>query len=199
MYSCKLCNYVTKNKNNYTRHSETEKHIINMETKIEKKLYDELNETCKKLEETNKTLTKEIEKLKNQVEIYKEICIKTSNKIKYNNIITNNINYVINNYGNAPPLEKMSNFTIGNINMDDKTQREVFVKEIIYYYKNNSLHKYLGDHIVKTYKKTDPKEQSFHTTDASRCNYIVKLKNTPLTDDDTEITSSWKKDSILFI
>ena len=45
----------------------------------------------------------------------------------------------------------------------------------MYHYKNKSLHKLIGDHIVKNYKKDDIRLQSFHTTDVARCNYLIKL------------------------
>jgi len=45
----------------------------------------------------------------------------------------------------------------------------------MYHYKNKSLHKLIGDHIVKNYKKDDIRIQSFHTTDVARCNYLIKL------------------------
>ncbi len=45
----------------------------------------------------------------------------------------------------------------------------------MYHYKNKSLHKLIGDYIVKNYKKDDIRIQSFHTTDVARCNYLIKL------------------------
>jgi hypothetical protein len=45
----------------------------------------------------------------------------------------------------------------------------------MYHYKNKSLHKLIGDHIVKNYKKDDIRLQSFHTTYVARCNYLIKL------------------------
>ena len=49
--------------------------------------------------------------------------------------------------------------------MEDDTMIESFIENIIYSYNNKCLHKLIGDHIIKNYKKDDLKLQSFHTTD----------------------------------
>jgi len=59
--------------------------------------------------------------------------------------------------------------------MNDDTKIDKLIDDIVYFYNNNSLHKMIGDHIIKLYKKEDLKDQSFHTTDVSRRKYVVKL------------------------
>ena len=77
-------------------------------------------------------------------------------------------------YKDAPPLLKLDNFKINDLDCDDSEQRKELVETIIYNSKLGSLDKLLGEHIVKYYKKEDPKTQSFHTTDCSRLNYLVR-------------------------
>ncbi len=39
------------------------------------------------------------------------------------------------------------------------------------------MHKLIGDHIIKHYKKDDLNLQSFHATDIARRKYLVKLED----------------------
>jgi hypothetical protein len=41
-------------------------------------------------------------------------------------------------------------------------------------YKNKVLHKFIGDILVKAYKKKDPKDQGLWATDSSRMTYAIK-------------------------
>jgi hypothetical protein len=87
---------------------------------------------------------------------------------------TSALKYVNMVYKDAPPLLKLDNFKINNLDSDDVEQRKELVETIIYNSKLGSLDKLLGEHIVKYYKKEDPKTQSFHVTDCSRLNYLVR-------------------------
>ena len=49
-----------------------------------------------------------------------------------------------------------------------------FVSIISYNHTQCCLHQYLGDFIVKYYKKDDPKQQSVWSSDVSRLTYIIK-------------------------
>ena len=51
-----------------------------------------------------------------------------------NNNITNNITYVNKNFGSAPPLEKISNFVINGIDINDSEQHDKFIDNIIYHH-----------------------------------------------------------------
>ena len=48
------------------------------------------------------------------------------------------------------------------------------IASLVYNFNNNCLHKYLGDFIVKYYKKNDPAQQSLWNSDVSRLTYIIK-------------------------
>jgi K+-sensing histidine kinase KdpD len=83
------------------------------------------------------------------------------------------LKYANDKFNNAPVLMPLENFNINNLSFDNEQDREQLIETLIYNAKQKSLDKLLGDHIVKCYKKDNPEEQSFHTTDCSRLNYIV--------------------------
>lgn len=112
--------------------------------------------------------------------------------------------YIQQNYSDAPPLERLetteyakltyepdiNNNTIQKIQIqdnvsnnsnnfndndsDDEDKNDNLMLILIYNYNNNTLHKFLGDFIVKNYKKEDPAQQSIWNSDVSRLTYIIK-------------------------
>jgi hypothetical protein len=122
-----------------------------------------------------KLLEKENEKLEEVNKILKENSGKIINNTQNNTINIGSINYVNEHFKDAPPLEKITNFIINGIDTNDASQHDKFIEDVIYYNKNKILHQLLGDHIVDLYKKNDLNKQSFHTTDTSRLNYVVRI------------------------
>ncbi len=192
MYQCSLCNYNTTDKSNINHHNKTKKHINNKET-YEKKIKEEnenellilkqkkIDELEKKLIEVEKEKEllikeKEIEKLEMKAQIYKELSEKPKN-VNNGIIINNNLTYVNKHFKDAPPLKKITNYMLNGIDLEDDTQIDKLTENIIYSYKNNCLHKLIGDHIIENYKKDDIKLQSFHATDVARRKYLVKLED----------------------
>lgn len=96
----------------------------------------------------------------------------TSNNDNKSNISA--LTYANKNFTDAPSLEKINNFNINNYDCSKQDEKEKMIDLIINSYESNSLHKLLGDHIIKYYKKDKTHDQSFHTTDSSRLNYIVR-------------------------
>ena len=198
MYICNYCNYETQDKSGFSHHNKTKKHINNKEV-YDKKLKEEnenelLKLKQKKIEELEKKLVeiekekekellikdKEIEKLEMKAQIYKELSEKAkniNNGIIINANNTNNLNYVNKHFKNAPPLKKISNYTINGINLEDDNHIDQLTEKIIYSYNNKCLHKLIGDHIVENYKKDDLNLQSFHATDVARRKFLVKLED----------------------
>lgn len=199
-FRCDICDYVTIHRTALYTHNNTKKHHdkIKSSQNINKinigdllKENDNLRTIINEKEQDFTTKIKEYEKIINDKnkEIEKLTLV---NEIYKNNKTTNNINtvnYIINNYNTTPPLDKINNFIIDGINADDDALQDEFIQKVIYYYKNKSLHKLIGDHIVINYKKQNIKEQSFHATDVARCNYLVKLKGS------SKNNSFWKKDN----
>jgi hypothetical protein len=178
MYNCQLCNYSTDERGNFSRHKKQKKHLENMEKVSE---VDKLKSQLKEMETVYKhkleIMEKEKEKLEAVIKVYEEKGTKTinNNNTQNNTINIGSINYVNEHFKDAPPLEKITNFIINGIDTNDVSQHDKFIDDVIYHHKNKILHQLLGDHIVDLYKKTDLNKQSFHTTDTSRLNYVVRV------------------------
>jgi len=108
------------------------------------------------------------------------------------------LQYLINNYKTSPPFKIMDDISsIQNNggdydndapdNNDPVTNNTLFVENLIFKYKHNLLVKYLGDYIIKKYKKNDPSQQSVWNSDVSRLSYIIRHK---INDDNVE----WRTD-----
>ena len=94
---------------------------------------------------------------------------------------TNNItykisvkNYVQQHYPEAPPLLCLPDYE--QLTYDEETNEpdDDFISTLVYNYNNHCLHKYLGDFLIKYYKKDDPSQQSVWSSDISRLTYVIK-------------------------
>ncbi len=185
MYNCEICNYSTTERGNFSRHKKQKKHLDNIKKtdevdKLKSKIKEMEIEYNHKLElmESNykhKLEIMEKEKLEAVIKVYEEKDNKTINNTQNNTINIGSINYVNEHFKDAPPLEKITNFIINGIDTNDVSQHDKFIDDVLYHHKNKILHQLLGDHIVSLYKKTDLNKQSFHTTDTSRLNYVVRV------------------------
>jgi hypothetical protein len=178
MYICELCNYSTDERGNFSRHKKQKKHLENTEKVNEvDKLKSQLKEMEIEYKHKLEIMEKEKEKLEAVIKVYEEKGNKTinNNNTQNNTINIGSINYVNEHFKDAPPLEKITNFIINGIDTNDASQHEKFIDDVIYHHKNKILHQLLGDHIVDLYKKNDLNKQSFHTTDSSRLNYVVRV------------------------
>jgi len=143
----------------------------------------------KEIQLKSKSKDKEIKSLEKQVEYLKSI-VNASGSIINTSVVTLNksvstLQYIINTYKTSPPFNVMSNIAAIENNggdydndapddSDPVTKNTKFVELLIYKFKNNSLVKYLGDFIIKNYKKNDLTQQSIWNSDSSRMNYIIR-------------------------
>ena len=185
-YICKFCNNSFSKSSNLHRHQRTCKlktvDIVKLKTGNNKSKKTEINK-----------LKTENDKLKDLVNKYEEMNNKLFDYVKNNKSIVNNTyhisvkNYVQQNYPNAPVLKGLNDYA--KIKYDDQISVENdngntidklthyddnFIDTLTYNYNNNYLHKYLGDFIIKYYKKDNPSEQSMWSSDTSRLTYIIK-------------------------
>jgi hypothetical protein len=186
-FTCKDCEFETKHRSSYYRHLKTcsnQKIHNNNNNDIDLKIKLIISEKEKELE-------------KEKVEIYKQMHEEKTELL--NNFMTNSnillnkandntkvtaeamksvsmsaIKYANDKFQNTPALLPLENFNINDLDFDKVENKAQLVEILIYNAKQKSLDKLLGDHIVKEYKKDNPEEQSFHTTDCSRLNYIVR-------------------------
>ncbi len=83
----------------------------------------------------------------------------------------NTVNFIINNLTSAPPIDK--NMDYKKIIYENKDKIDV-LDEIVHHFRHKSLVKYIGNIIVKCYKKDDPKQQSIWNSDIARKNYLLR-------------------------
>lgn len=156
--------YKSKELDNY-KNSVEKLNKDNEQIKLEKiELLSKFNE--QQNEVMNKILDKNINNSNNNKDklLYDKEKEKSISSLTYANI----------HFANAPPLFKIDNFRINDYDYNIKEEKEKLLNMIMNYHENKILYKLLGDHIIKFYKKTDQKQQSFHSTDCSRLTYIVK-------------------------
>ena len=84
------------------------------------------------------------------------------------------LKYANDKFKDTPALLPLDNFNINNLDFDNEEDKKQLIEILIYNAKQKSLDKLLGDHLIKYYKKDNPEDQTFHATDCSRLNYIVR-------------------------
>ncbi len=173
---CEPCDYTTKIKYNFVLHFQTVKHIKNMEIFNKQKMEDLIAQ--------NKESADEIKELKNQIAI---LTSENKSLIEYKEIMketqktsTGTVNYIINNFA-PPPIKKYKLLEYSNamktLDIIDTDDDPKFIKKIVYNSTKKILPKFLGDIIVKLYKKKDLKDQSMFNSDVSRLSYIIREKH----------------------
>ncbi len=180
-FLCKTCNFSTKHKSSYYRHIKNcDKTESILELKLKLEFEKEKAELYKKIENEKDNLLKEKSEMLNT---FMANANNLLNKTVDNNKVTaeamksvsmSALKYANEKFKNTPALLPLDNFNLNDLDFDDEEDKKKLVEILIYNAKQNSLDKLLGDHIVKEYKKENPEEQPFHTTDCSRLNYIVR-------------------------
>ena len=212
---CKLCNKTLASKSTMNRHIKT-KHSnpTDFNNDIDKTYTrEEVNqiiktiqqeEEIKHLKETNDCLVKQTKELKEYI---------NSGKIGNKTYNVSIKNYVKENYPDAPPLIASNDYSMLKFDNYDRVNKVPITKRVdsntgyesdedpndvpnendyavatlVNRYQNKILHVYLGNYIIDTYKKMDPKDQSIWSSDASRFTYIIKQLM-------TNNNSSWNQD-----
>lgn len=203
-FNCKLCNYETGTKYCYQKHLKTKKHNENInKTKIVNQTNEHICNFCNNRFTTASSLArhhksciqknqlihvvsdkdKEIEHLKDEIKhLNDKIDMFQSENRNLKTIVTNagsiiktsvsTLSYVMKNYTNAPALEQLIDYD--SIQYNEKDDEFDLMKMIFHHHRKRSLAGYLGDFIVKSYKKNDPSQQALWNSDAVRLNYIVR-------------------------
>ena len=141
-----------------------------------KKLNDVCNEAQmkeykKEVDHKNELYNKEVKRNKDQqkeIEYYKNILVAAGNMLQST---VSSLTYANDIYCDAPSLKKVKFKQVKQIKdcSDDDLISEIFSA-----HNNKTLGKYIGDIIVKIYKKEDPTEQSLWNTDVNRLTYLIK-------------------------
>ncbi len=203
---CSNCNLQFTQKSNLSRHkkrclkksnnNDNSKDVIINELKLQMELIKkdhtiELikkeNELYQKLEQEKSQLLKEkSELLTNFMNNANILLNKTTDNNKITtqaiqNVSMSALKYANDKFKDTPVLIPLDNFNINELSFENAEEKGQLTEILIYNAKQKSLDKLLGDHIIKYYKKENPENQSFHSTDCSRLNYIVRelIENTP--------------------
>lgn len=195
-YKCENCEKSYSSKKHLQRHKD-----CTICGSLIKKKENEKNSDVIKLKKQMEEMSKEIMLLKNNQYNKSTKLVKTdetnaiySNNLNSNNINSNNdnstnktivLNYVNNTYYNAQPLKMLrENETTEMLKIDH--EKYDIIDFIIFYYKKYELHTFLGDIIIKAFKKDDPREQRFWVSSVINLTFIVRqILNKRL---------EWKKD-----
>jgi hypothetical protein len=191
--TCEFCKNKFNHKSNLSRHKksckykkENDNEVIN-NLKIKLELTEKEKEMFKKLDEEKTVILKEKNELiKEKTELLNNFMVNANNLLNkaqdntkitaqvIQNVSISAIKYANEKFKDAPVLLPLENFNINDLDFNNLDDRKQLINTLMYNARQKSLDKLLGDHIVKNYKKANPKQQSFHTTDCSRLNYIVK-------------------------
>jgi hypothetical protein len=195
IYKCEICNYNTERSLNYERHCLSRKHIHNIENgKREIKTNIDENEIINKLIKQQDNYEEKIKEIEFR---YEMIMNEYKMKIKeQNNIIKETSDLSLSYYVNGmSKIQKIKKYLCNNPELKaiggDKSvfpeynESYELVMELIYYNKRGLLHKFIGDAIVKNYKKDNIKDQSIFTTDVSRLSYVLSIRDVNASDDRT--------------
>ena len=144
--------------------------IINANTKSS---HSDLKTYIMEMKNNQIKMEKEMEKLKEQND--KLLNLATENS-KTANTSVRGITYAMKHFRNAQQLKLLKNDeAVKLLTYDNKSKNEV-VEMIIIKYKNGLLDKYLGDILIKSYKKDDSTLQSLWGVDTTRMHFILKQK-----------------------
>ena len=130
----------------------------------------EKNDEIKKRDaEKIKALEAELKQKDNDMDFLKSMVVNAGMIIKTS---ANTLSHVIQTYPNAPTLESLKL-------LDYKTlsKKHDLTTTLASYYKDGLLPKYLCNILVKYYKTSDPKNQSFWASDVSRLTFITRIES----------------------
>lgn len=182
VYLCE-CGRPFNNSGNLCRHRK----ICDKKTKPDcKPKIEEINYA----EKINK-LEMELAEVKKQLELSKMTTISTnshnSTHIENNKICSdNNINNTVNNnkisvfayldthYNDAPAIKMLESDDITRMLANCELGKHLLEDVIIFQYSKYLLHQFLGDFILKEFKKSDPQKQQFWLADLSRLKFAVR-------------------------
>lgn len=84
-----------------------------------------------------------------------------------------NIQYIMQNYKDAPTIKALTHDEIQQI---EHKPDNTLIDCIAFHQRHKTLHKYIGDIIIDHYKTSDPAQQSLWNSDSSRLHYIVMME-----------------------
>jgi hypothetical protein len=165
-YTCEYCNNSYNRSCNLTRHykkcSMTNSLLVKNK-EYEMKLKHEQDLRKKDIDLHNKDIEQK-EIYKQEMQYYKSLLNVAGNLVQKT---VSSLNYIVSTYDDAPTIEQIK-FS------DIDTEDDKLIDDIFYNYNHSKLDQYIGDIIIKLYKKDDPSKQSIWSTDTNRLTYLLK-------------------------
>ena len=116
------------------------------------------------IQKCEKELYKQKSEIHEKDKIFAQDIARTTAKTTFTAV--NGLTYVKEHYPNAPVLKKLDKYNLG----DDSE----LIESLLFYSGKGTLSNYIGDFLIKFYKKNDPNDQSLWTTDIARLTFIVR-------------------------
>jgi len=172
-YVCQFCNHSYTNAGNLSKHKQScsEKSsyintIKELKDQLSKKDVDIVKEIAHK-DEIVKTKDEMILFLAHENKNLKTMLNCAGTVVEKS---MSNLGYLNKHYPNAPALEYIKDIP----DLHEDLSEDNVVDNIIYEYKNHTLTSFIGNLIIKDYKKTDPTQQSLWNSDADRLTYMIR-------------------------
>jgi hypothetical protein len=172
-YVCKYCDIEYSSSSNLTKHSvkctAKNKLLSNYITTI-KDLESKLRENNLIIENKEHVINYKdeiISILKSEVAHLKSV-VNNSGSIVKTSVST--MAYVIKNFKDAPVLEMINDYS----KLHNEQDNISFIEELIHQYDHQKLDIYIGNFIIKSYKKEDPTKQSIWNSDTNRLTYLIR-------------------------
>ena len=127
------------------------------------------DQIIKDLTTENAHLKDKIEMLQSEMRSMKTIVSNAGSIIKTS---VSTVSYIVKNYKDAPTLEPLIDYDA--IQYNEKDDEFDLMTMIFHHQRKHTLAGYLGDFIVKSYKKDDPSQQALWSSDAVRLTYVVR-------------------------
>jgi hypothetical protein len=148
---------------------EKDKYIIKLETQLE-----EMKNRIEKIEQSNNSTTSN-NNSHNSTNI-------TDSKIYSDNTVNNKIinktinvfTYLNTYYNDAKPIKMLESDDITRILTNVELGKHLLEDVIVFQQSKYALNEFLGEFILKEFKKSDPKTQQFWITDITRLKFVVR-------------------------
>ena len=174
---CRYCEHGFSRPDTLTKHMKSCLNKLQKENDLEnqiKALNNKLKQYEKDKEASIQLLNTQLKQYKKEnkhymeeTNYYKKMLCEAGGLVKKS---VSTLSYVAKNYDSAPALQTIA---IKEIDYFNDTEKKI-TEDILSSYKHKTLGKYLGDFIIKAYKKNNPENQSIWNTDDSRLTYIIK-------------------------
>ena len=172
-YKCDSCGNIFARISNLTRHykicTNKNEEVLLLKQKLEQYEKD-ARMKFEQYDKDTKRYKKDVNYHMKETEYYKQLLREAGGLVKKS---VNALTFAVDNYDSAPAIKTISMYEIDTFEGDNNTDKKI-VEDILSAYKHKTLDKYLGNFIIKVYKKDDPKNQSIWNTDDSRLTYLIK-------------------------